>query len=509
MATRGLPDPRKRTMTAKGLEYELDNKRKSTRKKDKDFINQISTLESFKNVNESRKILAHLTSELEVIIEAYSEIAILCNDPIEANDIEERKKYLRYIWQTAHDKARVNTTGIKHAQSDIMSRHSKSSSSSINKSLLDIKAKRAALQEKSKYVSAIAEHKAKLQQLEIRQELEEMRATEEVYQNALMEEGDLEVRLGPFAPIDEHYIMSTFMQHDFDNQEQPTSTPITTGIPTVLSTPTSSRPPIKPRTIITPQPKPRSTGSPVTITRGNPGMPVYTDHPAAPTTGNQVKAPTTGNQVKAPTTGNQFKFNVPSASHMGGTWERQIRTVRTVLSSLLKTQGTQLDDEGLRTLFVETENIVNSRPLTVQNMSEPDSEEVISPNHLLTLKSRTVQPPPGVFLPPDVYSRKRWRRVQCLSEQFWRTWHKEYCHLLTKRQKWIKPERNSKVGDIVLLCDEDLPRISWPLAKIVKVYPSTDGLVRKVQILLTRNNRRSYLDRPIHKLILIQEASPG
>ncbi|XP_028519536.1 uncharacterized protein LOC114576662 [Exaiptasia diaphana] len=205
----------------------------------------------------------------------------------------------------------------------------------------------------------------------------------------------------------------------------------------------------------------------------------------------------------------KFKFNVPSASHMGGTWERQIRTVRTVLSSLLKTQGTQLDDEGLRTLFVETENIVNSRPLTVQNMSEPDSEEVISPNHLLTLKSRTVQPPPGVFLPPDVYSRKRWRRVQCLSEQFWRTWHKEYCHLLTKRQKWIKPERNSKVGDIVLLCDEDLPRISWPLAKIVKVYPSTDGLVRKVQILLTRNNRRSYLDRPIHKLILIQEASPG
>ena len=30
-----------------------------------------------------------------------------------------------------------------------------------------------------------------------------------------------------------------------------------------------------------------------------------------------------------------FKMNVPAASHMGGIWERQIRTVRSVLSSLL------------------------------------------------------------------------------------------------------------------------------------------------------------------------------
>ena len=33
-----------------------------------------------------------------------------------------------------------------------------------------------------------------------------------------------------------------------------------------------------------------------------------------------------------------FKMNVPSASHMGGVWERQIRTVRNVLSSLFTTQ---------------------------------------------------------------------------------------------------------------------------------------------------------------------------
>lgn len=34
-----------------------------------------------------------------------------------------------------------------------------------------------------------------------------------------------------------------------------------------------------------------------------------------------------------------FKMNVPAASHMGGVWERQIRTVRNVLASLLQDNG--------------------------------------------------------------------------------------------------------------------------------------------------------------------------
>ena len=40
----------------------------------------------------------------------------------------------------------------------------------------------------------------------------------------------------------------------------------------------------------------------------------------------------------------EFKPNVPHASHKGGVWERQIRSVRNVLASLLESHGTQLDD---------------------------------------------------------------------------------------------------------------------------------------------------------------------
>ena len=110
------------------------------------------------------------------------------------------------------------------------------------------------------------------------------------------------------------------------------------------------------------------------------------------------------------------KMNVPHASHMGGVWERQIRTVQSALSALLDRHGIQLDDELLLTLMVEAEAIVNSRPLTTDS---PGSLEPLTPNHLLTSKSHVVLPPPGVFQRTDIYSRKRWRHVQHLANEFW------------------------------------------------------------------------------------------
>ena len=83
-----------------------------------------------------------------------------------------------------------------------------------------------------------------------------------------------------------------------------------------------------------------------------------------------------------------FNFNTPHASHMGGIWEDQIHTTRSVLSSLLLDHGTQLDDESLRTLMTEAESIVNCRPLTVENLSDPLAPEPLTPNHLLTLKTQ-------------------------------------------------------------------------------------------------------------------------
>ena len=195
----------------------------------------------------------------------------------------------------------------------------------------------------------------------------------------------------------------------------------------------------------------------------------------------------------------EFKMNLPKASHMGGSWERMIRSIRSVLTCLLSDHADQLDDELLRTFLTEAEAIVNSRPISYQDTSSGEVKEALSPYQLLTLKSRIVLPPPGVFQREDLYCRRRWKRVQYLANQFWQRWKMEYLCSLQQRQRWNKVHENLCINDIVLVKDESTPRGQWPLGRVIKVYESDDKLVRKVAV---RIGEKEY-DRPVQKLIYI------
>ena len=208
----------------------------------------------------------------------------------------------------------------------------------------------------------------------------------------------------------------------------------------------------------------------------------------------------------------KFEMNVPTASHAGGVWERQIRSVRRVLATLMDQAGTQLDDESLRTLMCEAAAIVNSRPLTVANLNEPTAPEPLTPNHLLTMKSKVILPPPGVFQRSDMYSRKRWRRVQYLTNEFWNRWRKEVIQTLQSRQKWSRSCPNINIGDIVLIVDDNLPRNEWQLGRVSATVQSSDGRVRAVKLAIADSHLDAlgkqmrptrHLERPIQKLVLL------
>ena len=68
----------------------------------------------------------------------------------------------------------------------------------------------------------------------------------------------------------------------------------------------------------------------------------------------------------------RWNFNPPQASHMGGVWERLIRSTRRIFNALLYSQT--LTDDLLVTLMTEAESIINSRPLT-PILLDPDAEE--------------------------------------------------------------------------------------------------------------------------------------
>ena len=181
----------------------------------------------------------------------------------------------------------------------------------------------------------------------------------------------------------------------------------------------------------------------------------------------------------------------------------------------MTSNGATLDNDGLTTLMCEVEAIINSRPLT--SIDDVSVVEPLTPNHLLTLKSKVILSPPGIFDENDAFCRKRWRHIQHLANVFWQRYRTEYMHSLTTRNKWNHKKRNFSVNDIVLIKDDGAPRNQWKIAKVIEVFPSADKLVRKVKVILGTNNllrsgKRlsdlAVLERPVSQLVLLVEASP-
>ena len=134
---------------------------------------------------------------------------------------------------------------------------------------------------------------------------------------------------------------------------------------------------------------------------------------------------------------------------MGGMWERQIRYARKILESLLKTHGASVSDKSLQTLLIEVKAIVNSCLLTTDLLSDVNSLIPLSPINLLTMKSKVLMPPQGVFSTTDIYSHKHWRRVQHISNEFWDGWRKEVLMTLRADKSGI---HQTVIARLVILC---------------------------------------------------------
>ena len=122
------------------------------------------------------------------------------------------------------------------------------------------------------------------------------------------------------------------------------------------------------------------------------------------------------------------------------------------------------------------------------------------PSTLLAQKSRGLKSIPGNFSSTELYS-KQWRQVQHLANMFWTRWRKEYLPTLQPRREEAKRDqepRGRRFG-----CNES-PRNYWPLARITKPYVSTDGKVRKVDLVTAKEGSTRSYTRPVTEAILLK-----
>ncbi|KRY67085.1 hypothetical protein T4A_12405 [Trichinella pseudospiralis] len=71
------------------------------------------------------------------------------------------------------------------------------------------------------------------------------------------------------------------------------------------------------------------------------------------------------------------------------------------------------------------------------------------------------------------------------------------------RQKWTAQRTESKIANIVLVCEDNEKRNSRPLRRILQLYPGPDGIIQSVRV---KTAARSFA-RLIRKLWLIEGAT--
>lgn len=174
----------------------------------------------------------------------------------------------------------------------------------------------------------------------------------------------------------------------------------------------------------------------------------------------------------------EWQFNCPGNPEAGGAWERMVQCVKRALYAALRETAPQV--ETLRSVLIEAANIVNSRPLTHVPVDLTD-ELPLTPNHfLLGVPNATQTPGPNDEKLHTL--RKQWRVAQHLKNTFWKQWLDSNLPELTRRTKWHAEVKPLAIGDLVIVCDTNIPRGQWRRGRIVDVFPGKDGRVRTAAV---------------------------
>ena len=92
--------------------------------------------------------------------------------------------------------------------------------------------------------------------------------------------------------------------------------------------------------------------------------------------------------------------------------------------------------------------------------------------------------------------------AQAVADMIWQGWCKEYLPTLAVRSKWNKEQRNLKEGDLILVKSDDTQRSHWPLGRILKTFPGSDGRVCMAEV----KTPSGTLMRRAAKLCLLEES---
>ena len=204
-----------------------------------------------------------------------------------------------------------------------------------------------------------------------------------------------------------------------------------------------------------------------------------------------------------------WKFNVQKSPWMGGFIERVVSLYK---SSLARVIGrAKLDYQEFVTLVCELNGMLNSRPISYV-YDTVGEEEPITPSRLWCGRNITMFPPcyeARIDGHDPQICNKRLKYLDKMLTHIWNRFTPAYIQSLSERhlsRNLPQNGRQPKIGEVVLVKNDKLPRGRWKIARVANVTPGPDGVVRRVELKLphTEGNSPDELYRPPRLLVPLE-----
>ena len=185
----------------------------------------------------------------------------------------------------------------------------------------------------------------------------------------------------------------------------------------------------------------------------------------------------------------------------GGFYERLVGLVKSCIKKVISRAG--LSFEELKTVIVEVEGLLNGHPLTY--LSDEEYCSSLTPNHLMYGRS-LFNSSKGVSseISASIDCQKIVQHHIVVTKHFKQRFINEYLTALQERHCYYQNKRkgiknNVKIGDVVLIKEEQISRLKRQKGKITSLIKSKDGLVRGVELAIyqKQRNKVNNIKRPV------------
>ncbi|GFV87390.1 integrase catalytic domain-containing protein [Trichonephila clavipes] len=171
-----------------------------------------------------------------------------------------------------------------------------------------------------------------------------------------------------------------------------------------------------------------------------------------------------------------WKFLPPRAPNFGGLWETGVKSFK---SHFKRDAGnSRFTYEEFLTIMTQIEGILNSCSLTPLSM-DIDDLSVLTPAHFLIERPITSISEPNI-IHIETNRLNIYQRLTKIGQSLWK--NNNYLSNLQQRSKWKFEKDNARVGDLVLIKEDNFAVNKWLIGRLIEVFPGKDSRIRVVTI---------------------------